>query len=633
MRSVQPIFNEKNILVGTLSVGSKIANFPYLFKKVSEDDAIFLNDLNITNNLKPKHFEEFIKEATIFDNKVASSSTMEISINDLKRVDTSKPWSVLNIGDKHYGIHILYLKDFNSNPMFRMVVFHDLTKSYNEFKDDIFKEIAIIFGVVIFIYFLLLRQANRSLKKIEKLSKLSQELYSQNFETLHLFKIDTKSDDEVDILSKNIVNMGFALKAFYNDLQRIIDKKTKEVKKVLYIDGLTGLYNRKALEEDLREKHGRTLIFIDIDSFSNINDFFGTSIGNSVLVHVAKMLKILEKRLGIDVYRIGSDEFAILSISKKYEELLQIILRDFSSVIVKHTPDDVEINLDFTFGLSFGTSLTLEKSDIALHEAKQKKLRYAIYSDKLLSRDVHEKNISLSKKIRDGIKHDHFTLFYQPIFNQNREIVKYEALVRLLDGERYLTPFHFLPYAKKTKYYFDITKIVIEKSFERFEKIDKSFSINLSADDIVNSEISNFIEHKLSKFNRPQNVTFEILESEQIEKLEPILDFIDKVRRYGSKIAIDDFGSGYSNFSYLLDIKPDYLKLDGSIVKGIASNRDSYLVAKSIVDFAKASNFTTIAEFVDCEDVFQKAKNMGVDMFQGYYLAMPSSEIEDENKN
>ncbi|EJF06517.1 EAL domain-containing protein, partial [Thiovulum sp. ES] len=200
-------------------------------------------------------------------------------------------------------------------------------------------------------------------------------------------------------------------------------------------------------------------------------------------------------------------------------------------------------------------------------------------------------------------------------------------LVRLFDGKKYLTPFHFLPYAKKTKYYFEITKVVITKSFQTFRNTNSKFSINLSVDDITNREVTDFIENAIKNFPRPENITFELLESEQIENFDEIKNFIEHVRKYGVKIAIDDFGSGYSNFSYLVQLKPDILKLDGSLIKGIASDESSYLITKLIVEFAHKSGFTVIAEFVDSEEILNKGIELGIDSFQGFYLAKPSKDV------
>jgi EAL domain-containing protein (putative c-di-GMP-specific phosphodiesterase class I) len=189
-----------------------------------------------------------------------------------------------------------------------------------------------------------------------------------------------------------------------------------------------------------------------------------------------------------------------------------------------------------------------------------------------------------------------------------------------------------LNHAKKTREYFKITKIVIDKSFEKFEKFPNiKFSVNISADDIVNEAICGYILKKLEKFPYPANVTFELLESEEITNFKKVKDFIHKVRDLGASIAIDDFGSGYSNFVYI-DIKPDYIKIDGSIIKNINTHKANELIVEGIVRLAKGIGIKTVAEFVDSDEVLQKCINLGVDMFQGYYLGKPDIQLVEEKR-
>jgi len=135
------------------------------------------------------------------------------------------------------------------------------------------------------------------------------------------------------------------------------------------------------------------------------------------------------------------------------------------------------------------------------------------------------------------------------------------------------------------------------------------------------------IENDLSKDNIAHLITFEILESESITDYEKVISFINIVRKLGSKIAIDDFGSGYSNFSYLLRLKPDYIKIDGSLVKNIHKDKNSYLITKTINDFAHSLGMKTVAEFVHCEEVFKLLQDMGVDEYQGFYFSEPLENI------
>jgi diguanylate cyclase (GGDEF)-like protein len=449
-------------------------------------------------------------------------------------------------------------------------------------------------------------------------------LAEHQFNSLEEYQLNCKAiNNDIDLLCKNIIQMGFSLKELFNNLTEKVKETEKKLLDAMSLDSLTNLKNRRALEVFANENKYDTLIFIDIDSFASINDYFGIEVGNVILKNIAKSLKSFAKHEGeILVYRLGSDEFAILGINSNPLEKLKQLLTKFSVEI-----KGVDFHVDFTYGISTGENASIVHSDIALNEAKNRQIKFLTFNNELYSKQDQEKNIAISQKIKDGIENDKFVLLYQPIFNAKKEIVKYEALIRLRDGDKLLSPFFFLEQSKKTKNYFDITKIVIKKSFDKFRNRDISFSINISVDDIVNPDINQYLKKQIQNFPKPENITLEILESEQIEEMDKILDFITLMRSLKVKIAIDDFGSGYSNFAYLLKIKPDYLKIDGSIIKNIASCKSSYAIAQSIVSLAKSSGFTIIAEFIYSDEVFQKGKELDFDLFQGFYLSEPLEKI------
>ncbi|NPA73785.1 MAG: EAL domain-containing protein, partial [Epsilonproteobacteria bacterium] len=171
-------------------------------------------------------------------------------------------------------------------------------------------------------------------------------------------------------------------------------------------------------------------------------------------------------------------------------------------------------------------------------------------------------------------------------------------------------------------------KIMLQKSFEKFKDSDKYFSVNISLNDIVNIETVKYIE-LLIKENEDtaKRLIFEILESEGIEDFDVTKKFIDKVRSMGVKIAIDDFGSGYSSFRYISEIKPDFIKIDGSLIEGIMQNRESLIMVKNIVSMAKDLNIITVAEFVSSEEIFDILKTLDIDEYQGYYIGKPSKDL------
>ncbi len=175
----------------------------------------------------------------------------------------------------------------------------------------------------------------------------------------------------------------------------------------------------------------------------------------------------------------------------------------------------------------------------------------------------------------------------------------------------------FLEISKKVKRYVDIEKLLIDESFRAIADNDKVISINLLARDMSDGNVSNYVIDKLNKYKVSKRVVFEVLEDESIENIDRVNAFLNRVQRMGSKIAIDDFGTGYSNFSYITKLRPDYIKIDGSLIKNIDTDQNSVAIVSSIITFAKKLNIKTIAEFVHSKEILDICKQMGIDEFQG----------------
>ena len=238
------------------------------------------------------------------------------------------------------------------------------------------------------------------------------------------------------------------------------------------------------------------------------------------------------------------------------------------------------------------------------------------------------------EKIKKALKNDKVIPFYQAIFDVDKNIVKYETLMRIEDinekGEVvYLSPYFFLDISVKTKQYLQLSNQIISKALKDLKKTDKQISINLSFKDILDSEFIVFLDESLKKITNEDKsrVVFEILESDYISDYTLLEEFISKYRKQGIKIAIDDFGTGYSNFAHILKIRPNYIKIDGSLIKNIYSDKNSYEMVKSIIDFSKALNIRVIAEFVHSQEVFDSLVELGVDELQGFYLAEPKPDF------
>jgi len=217
---------------------------------------------------------------------------------------------------------------------------------------------------------------------------------------------------------------------------------------------------------------------------------------------------------------------------------------------------------------------------------------------------------------------------YQPILMLNND-VKYEVLMRIEGSENtLLTPDKFLEIAKAHNYYNEISEMLIFKALERISSREETFSVNISFLDMKNFEFVDRLEKKILEYDIAHRVVFEIIESETLEDMEIVDSFIRRFKSIGIKFAIDDFGSGYSNFAYIFKLNPDFLKLDGSLVLNILSDKSIYTLVESIIDLAHKLNIEVIAEFVSTKEIYDVLSKLGVDAMQGYYLGRPDREIK-----
>jgi len=387
------------------------------------------------------------------------------------------------------------------------------------------------------------------------------------------------------------------------------------------------------LIEDIEKSTNPVLAIVNIDSFKEVNDFYGHTVGDKVLQEFGKLLKNFCSKYNLKVYKLSGDEFAVFSEIFFPKHDFEIIVQRLITYVEKKPLyiDDYEIHLNITIGIADDKENILTKADMALRLSKEKKISYLFFDESFNIEKTYEENIKLVKEIKDALGDNRITVYYQPIVNNKTgKIEEYECLVRLIDKNgNIVLPNRFLNVAKKSKLYPYITKEVINKSFSKFKNKPYKFAINLSVSDILDYEIVSFIIDKLSKYEGKNRVIFEILESEGIENFEDVLKFIKEVKSLGAKIAIDDFGSGYSNFEFILKLEVDYLKIDSSIIKNVDNDIYSTVIAETIVNFCKKLGIKTIAEFVHSESVYEHVKAIGIDFSQGFFIGRPTPELKD----
>jgi diguanylate cyclase (GGDEF)-like protein len=395
-----------------------------------------------------------------------------------------------------------------------------------------------------------------------------------------------------------------------------------------FTDHLTNLPNMYKLRSDLDDYKNFALVVFNIDNFQTINNFYGYMVGDYVIEKVGKYLQ--EKLPEHYIYKLSGDEFAfILDEEIGFYELknyLDTLYKKIKNIVIEY--QNINIYVDFTLASSTNrdNKNIFSNVSMALKYAKEIGAKFWIYEDRMNFENEYERNLKLSAIVRNAVENLKIMPYFQAIVDsKTSKIKKYECLARLIDKNgKILSPTLFIPVAKKIKVYKIVTKTIIDKSFEAFEDNEFEFSINLSIDDIMSSEIFNFIIDKLKNSKASKRVIFELLESDAIEDSKKVDRFISEVKRYGAKIAIDDFGSGYSNFGYLTKMNVDYIKIDGSLVQNIDVDKNALLVVETIVEFAKKLGIKTIAEYVHSSMIMDIIRDLGVDYSQGFYIDEPS---------
>ncbi|QOP41102.1 EAL domain-containing protein [Sulfurimonas marina] len=629
LRATEPIFDKYGNILGGLSLGKKIDWIPNVLKENSEHDSFLVYERNATNTLVQKYYNSFIEDKEIIGNYILADRTINIPAEKIEQIDFKKKIQKIELNEKTYYLNIYPIVDFNKNTMGYVCTLTTLDQFFEKFEIDLLKSFLLIFGTAFIIFYLTRRRTNTILKKISFIKQLTNKIKNKDFTRLHEIPL-AKNDNSLWELQNNIITMGLELEKSYNFLKEENKEKDQKLFEQFYYDALTKLPNRNKLFEDLKFDPRSFIALLDIKDFKQINDVFGFEIGNLVLEQVTKTSLTEITGYYYNIYRIGSDRFIIknnvLMEQEDFIEFIQKIMNSIENDTI-HTDDDISVSIEMYAGICFDKESKLAKAEMALTKAKRQSKDYVVYNENDTEKTLHSQNLNTINKIKTAVENDNILVYFQGIVNKNEKIRKYEALVRLQDGDTVLSPYFFLDIAQKTKYYPSITKAVITKTFEQFEDKEFLFSINLSASDILNEETNRFIKQQLRDSHHANNAVFEILESEEIYNLQDVQNFLQEIKHLGAKIAIDDFGTGYSNFSHLLNIEPDFLKIDGSLIKNIDTDLRAQQVVKSIITFAKESDIKTIAEFVHSQDVFEVCKELGIDEFQGYLFSEPSPTI------
>lgn len=424
-----------------------------------------------------------------------------------------------------------------------------------------------------------------------------------------------------------------------------IEERKDSEEKLKYLalrDGLTGLYNRYYFDQELKkvsvvepmEGCVHALLHVDLDHFKVINDSHGYRKGDLVLKEIARLLdeRVLQKDT---LCRMGGDEFAILLIDVTLDDAEKIasdICTDITNTAFKIENNTYRVSSSIGISqiLKVGDpeEVLLKHAEIAMLSAKKRgRNRVYLFNENDEEVEAFKYSFEWSKKLQKALTGDDIVLHFQPIINvATRETVSYEALVRLMVDDKIVYPDRFIPFLEQAEQMSILDRHVIGKAFSLMNQYPglNSLAINLSAQAFTDDRLIGFIQSKLDEFKiNPSRIVFELTESASLSNVTGTKRIVTKLNDIGCNFSIDDFGTGFSTFSYLKEIPAESVKIDGSFVKDMLDNQIDHALVKAIHEIAKELGKTTVAEFVENEEVLIELQKLGVNFAQGYHIGRP----------
>jgi len=432
----------------------------------------------------------------------------------------------------------------------------------------------------------------------------------------------------------NRIELERSVKEYQNSLEAKVQEKTKELKHRCLHEYYTDLPNSIMLQEDLTSSKFNYMLLLDMSHFATINKEYGKEFANHVIVRTAKVLEYHINK-NSQLYKVESDRFVILlkeSNLQNVHEFCSQIVAFFDTKNVK--VDEAELHITFNIGVTKiqeDVSETLINSEYALDKSKELGSRnYEVFDENEDSFSNEKDAIKWLKITRELIFNEKLEPYFQPIQNlKTGKILKYEVLARGKYEGKVIAPYYFIAPAEKLGLITSITRMMINKSFDFFKDKTYNFSINITERDLLEGYLISFLIEKLSYYNiEASRVTFEILENITIVKnSQKITQQLNMLQQMGFSIAIDDSGIENSNFSRLLEINLNFIKIDGIFIKNLKDNARNRTITRAIVNLSKTLGIETVAEYVEDEAVFKRVKKFGIDYAQGYYIGKPKAEL------
>jgi len=449
-------------------------------------------------------------------------------------------------------------------------------------------------------------------------------------EAIGSFALSSFEHRQPSNVHKRLLEAGAALitvAQFRHAQQQQLQAQRERLIYSLEHDVLTGLSNAQGLVQALQHAPvTAALVLINLNNLGYINTAYGLGVGDKLLRALARALS--EQVPGARVYRGSADEFALL-----YDELsdpgteIQRLRQYFFTEPVQL--DGLNFYLTFNAGVACGGKDLLRRAMVALKCARNRgKSAVHLFNldQDMPARQQKEDYISWNARLHEALHMDGIRAWYQGIRdNRSGRIRKWEALVRLEHRGEVFGPGHFLEVAALSGLTPAITRIVAEQGVRMLAEMEGELAINITETDLEMGYLPDFLDQIVQLHGvAPGRLILEILEGTSSSGKEAHLPQLQVLKRRGYQLAIDDFGTEYSNFERILELEVDIIKIDAKYIRNIHTDPTSYEIVRAMVYFARNAGIRTVAEFVHCEEVQSVVMALGIDESQGYLFSEPA---------